>query len=238
MSILKKLKGNIFLVVVIAAYIVMFIVRPDMGVESIKNSGYYIKEMLLIMPVIFILTALLDLWLPKEKVIRYLGKDSKAKGIAFSFILGSISAGPVYAAFPMCVMLHKKGASIRNIVIILSSWAVIKIPMLVNEAKFLGLKFMAIRWILTVIAIIIFSWITAKIVKDKDLPTQIPAHIGPSLNRDACMGCGLCVKHYPEMFVMDGKKADINKEIDPDPEKLKQTIDVCPVKAISNQGYS
>ena len=40
-----------------------------------------------------------------------------------------------------------------SIIIILSSWAVIKIPMLLNEAKFLGAKFMIIRWLLTVIAI-------------------------------------------------------------------------------------
>lgn len=234
MNILKKLKGHLFLIVVILAYIVMFIVRPEMGVASVKESGYYIKEMLMIMPVIFVLTALLDLWLPKEKVIRYLGKESKAKGILFSFALGSVSAGPVYAAFPMCVMLHKKGASIRNIVIILSSWAVIKIPMLINEAKFLGLKFMAIRWVLTVVAIIIFSWITSKIVKDEDLPEDAPAQAGLSLNRDACMGCGLCAKNYPDLFEMEGKKATVRKGVTPDLEKLAQAMDACPVKAISH----
>ena len=233
MSILKKLKGNLFLIVVILAYIVMFIVRPEMGVASVKNSAYYIKEMLMIMPVIFILTALLDLWLPKEKVIRFLGKEAGIKGIIFSFVLGSVSAGPDYAAFPMCVMLHKKGASIRNIVIILSSWAVIKIPMLINEAKFLGPKFMAIRWVLTVIAIIIFSWITSKMVKDSDLPEDTPVQAGLSLNRDACMGCGLCAKQYPELFEMEGKKASIKQGTLPDVAKLMQAIDTCPVKAIS-----
>lgn len=188
----------------------------------------------MIMPVIFILTALLDLWLPKEKVIRYLGKESKGKGIVFSFALGSISAGPVYAAFPMCVMLHKKGASIRNIVIILSSWAVIKIPMLINEAKFLGLKFMAIRWVLTVIAIIVFSWITAKIVRDKDLPEAPPEQTGLALNRDACIGCGLCAGQYPELFEMEGKKARVRQSGSPDTQRLEQAMGVCPVKALSN----
>ena len=233
MSILKKLKGNLFLIVVILAYIVMFIARPEMGVASVKNSAYYIKEMLMIMPVIFILTALLDMWLPKEKVIRFLGKDAGAKGIVFSFVLGSVSAGPVYAAFPMCVMLHKKGASIRNIVIILSSWAVIKIPMLINEAKFLGPKFMAIRWVLTVIAIIIFSWITSKMVKDSDLPEDTSVQTGLSLNRDACMGCSLCARQYPELFEMQGKKASIRQGTTPDVARLAQIIDACPVKALS-----
>lgn len=233
MTIIKKIKENLFMVIVALAYIIMFIAKPAMGIESVKSSGYYIKEMLMIMPVIFVLTALLDMWVPKEKIMQYLGKDAKAKGVLFSFVVGSISAGPVYAAFPMCVMLHKKGASIRNVVIILSSWAVIKIPMLINEAKFLGLKFMTIRWVLTIISIIVFSWITAKIIKDKDLPGEVLTQTGLHINRDACMGCTLCVKTYPEVFEMVNKKALAKPHEVLDMEKLKNAINACPVKAIS-----
>ena len=233
MTIINKIKENLFLVIVVLAYIIMFIAKPAMGIESVKSSGYYIKEMLMIMPVIFVLTALLDMWVPKEKIMQYLGKDAKAKGIFFSFLVGSISAGPVYAAFPMCVMLHKKGASIRNVVIILSSWAVIKIPMLINEAKFLGLKFMAIRWALTIIAIIIFSWITAKIIKDKDLPGEVLTQAGLHINRDACMGCTLCAKNYPEVFEMENKRALVKPHEALDMDRLEDAIKACPVKAIS-----
>lgn len=234
MKILKKAKDNAFFIAVAAAYIIMFIVRPNMGVAAIKNSVYYIKEMLMIMPVIFVLTALLDTWVAKEKIMKYLGKEAKVKGIILSFALGSISAGPIYAAFPMCVMLHKKGASVRNLVIILSSWAVIKIPMLLNELKFLGIKFMAVRWVLTVIAIIVFSWITAKIVKNEDILQTDEETSGITLNRESCMGCTLCTKNYSEIFGMQGKKAYIkpfDSEIDKD--RLYQTICACPVKAIN-----
>ncbi len=233
MTIIKKIKENLFLVIVALAYIIMFIAKPAMGIESIKSSGYYIKEMLMIMPVIFVLTALLDMWVPKEKITQYLGKDAKAKGVLFSFVVGSISAGPVYAAFPMCVMLHKKGASIRNIVIILSSWAVIKIPMLINEAKFLGPKFMAIRWVLTIIAIIIFSWITAKLIKDKDLPGEVLTQSGLQVNRDACMGCTLCAKSYPGVFEMKNKKVHVKPYEALDMDRLENAIKECPVTAIS-----
>lgn len=234
MTILKKIKENLFLLIVVLGYVIMFLARPAMGIESVKNSGYYIKEMLMIMPAIFVLTALLDMWVPKEKIMHYLGKDAKAKGVFLSFVVGSISAGPIYAAFPMCVMLHKKGASIRNIVIILSSWAVIKVPMLINEAKFLGPKFMVIRWGLTIIAIVIFSWISAKIIKDEDLPGEALAQPGPHVNRDACMGCTLCVKNYPVLFEMQGKKAAIKtqEQIILNMEILQSTIEACPVHAI------
>ena len=223
------------MVIVALAYIIMFIMNPAMGMDSVKNSGYYIKEMLMIMPVIFVLTALLDMWIPKEKIMQYLGKDAKAKGVFLSFVVGSISAGPIYAAFPMCVMLHKKGASIRNIIIILSSWAVIKVPMLLNEVKFLGSKFMAIRWVLTVIAIIIFSWIAEKIIKDEYLPGEVLTQPGLHINRDACMGCTLCAKNYPKVFEMENKKAIAKSYdgLDLDMDKLGNAIKSCPVKAIS-----
>ena len=233
MTAIKKIKENPFLAIVALAYVIMFLAKPAMGVASVKSSGYYIKEMLMIMPVIFVLTALLDMWVPKEKILQYLGKDAKAKGVFLSFVVGSVSAGPVYAAFPMCVMLHKKGASIRNIVIILSTWAVIKIPMLLNEAKFLGLKFMAIRWLLTVIAILVFSSITAKIIKDEDLPGETPAQVGLHINWDACMGCTLCAKNYPELFVIENKKARVKPYGALDMDKLENTIKACPAKAIS-----
>jgi len=233
-KIFKKLKDNIFFEIVILGYIVMIIIKPQMCVDAIKNSAYYIKEMLLIMPVIFVLTALLDTWVPKHTIIKYLGSESKIKGTVLSFVLGGISAGPIYAAFPFCVMLHKKGASIKNIVIILSSWAVIKVPMLLNEVKFLGVKFMAVRWALTVIAILVFSWITSKIVKDEDFPqeTEEP-NKGVSVNHDSCMGCSLCTKNYPELFEIKNKKACVKEHnFEPDEDKLQKAIDSCPVKAI------
>lgn len=234
MSILKKLYEHLFVAVVVIAYIFMLLLRPEMGIASINNSGYYLKEMLMIMPVIFVLTALLDMWVPKEKIMKYLGNEAKTKGVILAFALGSISAGPIYAAFPMCIMLHKKGASVRNLVIILSSWAVIKIPMLLNEVKFLGIKFMVIRWILTIIAIVVFSWITAKIVKNEDISQTEDSPRGLSVNTSACMGCRLCTKNYTDLFEMQNKKAFIKTyDLKIDMDRLATTITACPVKAIA-----
>lgn len=165
--------------------------------------------------------------------MKYLGKESKAKGVVLSFVLGSISAGPIYAAFPMCIMLHKKGASIRNLIIILSSWAVIKVPMLLNEVKFLGPKFMAVRWVLTVIAILLFSYFISKMMSDEDIPHKEESEGGLTLDRDACMGCTLCSKTCPELFGMEGKKAFIKStEIEAEQEKLEKAVKECPVQAI------
>lgn len=238
MNVLRRAKDNLSIVIILVAYATLFILRPEIGITSFKNSVYYIKEMIVIMPVVFVLTALLGTWVPKEKIIKYLGQDAKTRGVILSLLLGSISAGPIYAAFPLCVMLHKKGASVRNLVVILSSWAVIKVPMLLNELKFLGFQFMAVRWLLTVISIVVFSWMTAIIVKDKDLPEKTLEHQKNnqpvSINRSACIGCSICTKKYPELFEMKNKKVSIKIIEGPiNQEKLMLAISSCPVKIIN-----
>jgi hypothetical protein len=48
----------------------------------------------------------------KQTIENSLGEGSGVRGVLFSFLLGSFSAGPIYAAFPVCKMLLKKRISI------------------------------------------------------------------------------------------------------------------------------
>ena len=166
---LKWIKRNKLLCGVLVLYGLLFVANGEVAIEAVSNSGYYIKEMLMVMPVIFLLTIAIDVLVPKESIVKHFGVGSGFKGNVFALILGSISAGPIYAAFPICKMLLKKGASVSNIVIILSSWAVVKLPMLANEVKFLGIQFMVVRWVLTVICILIIGWVTEKALSGKRL---------------------------------------------------------------------
>lgn len=231
---IKKIKNNLSTFIVIIAYLLLFILNRPMAITSVKNSSYYIKEMLMIMPIIFVLTALLDTWVDKNTIMKFLGKESKIKGTILAFVLGSVSAGPIYAAFPISVMLHKKGASIKNIVIILSTWAVVKVPMLINEVKFLGFEFMAIRWVLTIFAILIFATIMNGFIKDEDLNVVEENYIQGKVNLNirSCIGCGICSTKYPELFEVTNKKVKLKDLNEIDQEKLKEAIQNCPVKAI------
>lgn len=240
MSLIKeKVKSNKFLALVFLIYLVLAITMPGKAIESFKNSLYYIKEMIIIMPVILILVSLIEAWVPKKTIENALGKDSGIKGPIFSLLLGSFSAGPIYAAFPVCKTLLKKGASISNIVVILSAWAVIKVPMLANEAKFLSPQFMITRWILTTISIFVMGYIASKIVKREEIPMDDVMSISEegllSVDEKYCIGCGLCTKISPDDFVIENKKAKVTKKVAKAEEnqKIREAIEKCPAKAIN-----
>ncbi|MBK5201553.1 MAG: hypothetical protein JJE21_08495 [Spirochaetaceae bacterium] len=60
MDIKSKIKANTFTIFVVVAYLVTFIFNKNIRILALKNSVYYFKELLSIMPVILVLTALLD----------------------------------------------------------------------------------------------------------------------------------------------------------------------------------
>lgn len=231
----STIKKNRLLALVALVYLVLFIVMPEKASASVSNSVYYLLEMLQILPVIFLMTVVIEAWIPKETIILHMGDKSGLWGNILSLALGSLSAGPIYAAFPISKTLLGKGASISNIVIILSSWAVIKVPMLANEAKFLGPGFMAVRWILTVVAILIMAALLGKIVKKKDMPAMDHiSHERLSVKHEYCVGCGVCAKMMPDLFEMKDNKAVVQFEPGPGvpAEKIRQTVQKCPTKAI------
>ncbi len=236
----QALLNNKLLSAVVLTYIGLTIFNPDKSLQSFQNSLYYVKEMLMIMPVILLLTSLITAWVPRETIENNFGKGSGFKGSVFSFLLGSFSAGPIYAAFPVCKALLTKGASISNIVIILSTWAVIKVPMLLNEAKFLSPKLMITRWILTTISIFVMGYTTSKLVKQKDIPQDTSCTDAKEnklyILSEYCIGCGICSKIAPDYFVISNKKARvINQDIKEDRLNIvNQLISKCPANAIKH----
>lgn len=230
MKIIKFIKTNFLFSFVIMIYILLLVFSQDKGLYALDNSSYYLKEMITIMPIVFLMTVLIDVWIKQDQIINNLGEKSGVKGIIFSLLLGSISAGPIYGAFPICSMLLNKGASITNIMIIISSWAVIKIPMLVNEMKFLGPQFMILRWILTVGAIIVLGIIAPRFIKNP-IVKKIN-HDKPLINQTYCVGCGICKNMMPNNFYLENKKAFIFNEDNIDLIRLDEVIIKCPTKAI------
>ena len=141
---------------------------PLTDVKPLMVSANSAKEMLMVLPPIFVLLGILDIWVSRETMIRYMGEESGFKGILFAFVLGTAAAGPLYAAFPIAGILLKKGAKFSNILVFIGTWSTAKIPMLLMEASYLGTKFMVIRFVLSMLGICLITVITEKALNQKD----------------------------------------------------------------------
>jgi len=220
------IKNNKIAVFTVFAYVAFFIYSPPIGIDSLFLTSDYLVEMLEILPAVFVITGLVEVWVPKETIMKTFGKDAGIKGRLISVLIGSFSAGPIYAAFPVTYTLLKKGSSISNIVIILSAWAVIKAPMLVVETKFMGLSFMLTRYFLTVPAVIGIGMITekavekAQIVKQSSKDDLVIDKITDELPGYNCGACGYnSCKEAANAVVEGDEKADICDHTDDETNK-------------------
>jgi len=206
-TLIQKMMKNKLLTLMIFAYSALIFLQPELGTSAVVIAKDNILQLLMVMPIILAMTSLTKAWIPEKLISEKLGADSGMIGTLLAFVLGSVSAGPIYAAFPFAKALLDKGASLRNITILLSSWAVIKVPMLANEMAFLGTKFMITRWILTVLAILLLSLILEHIVKRDDVldnATPDDQESSIQLSTDSlnisqdCSGCAVCQKILPD----------------------------------------
>lgn len=207
------LKNNKILAIALLAYLIVFFVDREIFFVSLDSSWMYIKEMLEVLPAVLIFTGLLEVWVPRERIMKTFGSESGILGKIVSFFLGSVSAGPIYAGFPITQSLLRKGASVSNITIILSAWAVVKIPILIVEVQFLGLSFMLTRWALTLPTIIIIGYLVGKFVDKEEILSKIGEFdeniqkLADTLPGHNCGSCGYndCTSYAKELAKGDAK---------------------------------
>lgn len=142
---LKKLLQWLFIFAFFGFCLVSWIAGFEAGSDIGNVFVDTVFEMLKILPCAFILLALFDQWTKRETVERHLGVDSGVRGYLWAILLGGMSIGGLYVAFPVAYSLFRKGASLRVIFSFVGFAGVCRIPMTLFEMSFLGVKFTAVR---------------------------------------------------------------------------------------------
>lgn len=166
MDTIKKHKWSIVLSLVLIG---MFIYNIDMGSKALNLSLSNVKTMLSILPPIFIIIGLLDVWVPKETMIKYMGQNSGFKGVGIALLLGSVAAGPLYAAFPIAAILIKKGARFAYVLFFLGVWSSAKIPLVIFEYTSFGGKFTFYHILSSLIIYLVGSILVEKVLSEESI---------------------------------------------------------------------
>jgi uncharacterized membrane protein YraQ (UPF0718 family) len=151
-----------WVLLIATADLLAWLLVPAQTPLVLHNTWDYFVEMVVVLIPVAVLMGLFDVWVPKQLIGKYLGRESGWKGLALSLLFGTAPTGPLYAAFPIAGMLLQRGASPLNVVVFLNTWAAIKIPQLLVETSFLGPSFMLARLTLTVPSAILMGWLIQK----------------------------------------------------------------------------
>ena len=165
----KLVKRYIFFIVCFVLTLILTIINKDLGLKSFNTALLSLKQMLLVLPPIMVMLGLMDVWIPRESMMKYMGEKSGIKGVAIAMLIGSIAAGPMYAAFPFTAVLLKKGVKFSNIIIFMNAWCVTKISTLMFEFSSLGYKFTLARLIIDIPGVILMGYIVQALMPKDEL---------------------------------------------------------------------
>ena len=161
-------KRYLWFIVILVFNLILIIIDRKIGLKSISNFGSIIFEMLKILPPIFVLLGLMDVWVPRETMEKIMGEKSGLIGILIAFFLGSFAAGPLYAAFPIAIVLMKKGVKFSNILTFIGAWSTTKVPMFLFETASLGWRFSVTRLMMSIFGVIAIGYLIELLTSKKE----------------------------------------------------------------------
>ena len=106
---------------------------------------------------LLVVVGLFEVWVKKENVEKHLGKNSGMLGYIWIILLAGTTIGGLYVAFPVAYSLFKKGAKLSVIFTYIGASAICRIPMIIFESSFMGIKFTLIRLIISIPLVILSS---------------------------------------------------------------------------------
>jgi uncharacterized membrane protein YraQ (UPF0718 family) len=166
--------------VLVAWGVSVWIYPFSVGAKAGRSFLGSLVEMAGILPAMFILVGLFDVWVPRSVIERHLGRRSGPLAVLWMVLLATLQAGPLYAAFPVAVALWRKGTAPRNVFIYLGAFSAMKLPMLTFEVAFLGWRFSLVRTLVTLPVFIALGYLLERLLPaDVTLPALAPAQGSP-----------------------------------------------------------
>lgn len=165
----RFLKKYLFFIITLIILGILFIFKYNAGLKAVDTVIYNLRETLIVLPPIFILIGLLDVWVSKETMIRLMGEGSGFKGIALAFFIGIMTIGPLYTVWPIAIILMRKHVKFSNIMVLIGASAAIRIPMFLFEISSLGYKFALIRLFLNILVVLIIAYIMEGLIKKDEI---------------------------------------------------------------------
>ncbi|MCF7848479.1 MAG: permease [Kiritimatiellales bacterium] len=119
-------------------------------------AGFFMK-MLSVLPCVFILIGLFEVWVKRETIEKHLGCGAGPLSYLWAVLLAGTNVGGLHVALPVGHALYVKGARTGVVLAYLFAATICRIPMALFEATFLGWRFTAVRFAVSLPLVVCFA---------------------------------------------------------------------------------
>ncbi len=142
--------------------------KASLGVAALISAWFQFVSMLKIVPPIFLMIGLLDIWVPRETMIKLMGEKSGPVGVLIAFFYRNNVSRTFNRCFPVAQIMLKKGARYANVLFFLTIWASAKLPILFFQATTLGVEYTIITNITLILVYLIGTYGIEKILSHEE----------------------------------------------------------------------
>jgi uncharacterized membrane protein YraQ (UPF0718 family) len=157
----KLLRSHPWSAGILAAFGLFVLVSLGTGFEPGQKIGAnffsFLMEMIRVMPCVFILIGLFDVWVKSETVEKHLGHGSGPLSYLWAVLLAGTTVGGLHVALPVAQALYVKRARLGVVLAFLSAAGICRVPMTLFEASILGWPFTCVRFAVSLPLVILMS---------------------------------------------------------------------------------
>lgn len=166
---MKFIKSNKLLSFSLLSLVILYVTSPVKGGIAFSNAIDNFASVGMVLPPIFVLIGLLDVWVPKEVMVKYMGRESGVLGALIAVFLGSVGAGPLVVAFPVAALLIRKGARLAYVFLFLGAWTSVKLPIFMFEWVNLGGQFTMVHVATSMSVYLVSGFVIEKVLSSANI---------------------------------------------------------------------
>jgi uncharacterized membrane protein YraQ (UPF0718 family) len=138
----------ILLGLTVAAAVVAFIRDRNLPLQGLTATGRMLRAVGLELALGFLLAGLIDVLVPAQSLVRWLGEERAGRGILVGWLVGLVMPGGPYVFFPVVANLFSKGAAAGPLIALITAKTLVSpIRMLTYEAPLVGWPLTLARFI-------------------------------------------------------------------------------------------
>ena len=156
------MKAAFFTMLVLSAVLgtIAYFKSPQLPVHALKSGVSLLLRLLPVLVLAFFVAGLMEVLLPKELLLRWVGEKSGFRGILIGTCLGAVSPGGPFIQFPIVAAMYNAGAHIGPLIAYLSAWALIGLNRVIAfEIPLLGFRLTFARLLCSFIFPVIIGYI-------------------------------------------------------------------------------